>query len=304
MNFRQAFTLIELLVVIAVIGILSGLIVVSMSGTTQKATIAKAQVFSNSLRNSLMLNLISEWKFDETSGTSAADTWGSNTATTTNGTFTSSDCVYGSCLSLSGSSTYVDLGSNASLLSVFDAGKSFTYSLWFYPTSFPATSYWDWLVCKAYTSHVSPYYQIMSLVRPTAYIESTIMNTAGSSYITGISSSAGSVTLNNWHFLVISADLSLTKHRMYLNGNLISPAISTSGTYINHATALALGNNKNIYTSSYGFNGKLDEFRVYDAFIPLSKIEEQYFSGLNDLFISKQITSVEYLQKLSGIAQN
>ena len=47
---KQAFTLIELLVVIAIIGILSGLIVVSMSGVTQKATIAKAQVFSNSLR--------------------------------------------------------------------------------------------------------------------------------------------------------------------------------------------------------------------------------------------------------------
>jgi prepilin-type N-terminal cleavage/methylation domain-containing protein len=51
-----AFTLIELLVVIAIIGILSGLIVVTMNGVTQKANIAKAQVFSNSLRNALMLN--------------------------------------------------------------------------------------------------------------------------------------------------------------------------------------------------------------------------------------------------------
>jgi prepilin-type N-terminal cleavage/methylation domain-containing protein len=60
----SAFTLIELLVVIAIIGILSALIIVGMSSTTQKATIAKAQVFSNSLRNSLMNNLISEWKFN------------------------------------------------------------------------------------------------------------------------------------------------------------------------------------------------------------------------------------------------
>jgi prepilin-type N-terminal cleavage/methylation domain-containing protein len=48
---KKAFTLIELLVVIAIIGILSGLIVVSMGGVTQKANIAKAQVFSNSLKN-------------------------------------------------------------------------------------------------------------------------------------------------------------------------------------------------------------------------------------------------------------
>ena len=50
---KKAFTLIELLVVIAIIGILSGLIVVTMSGVTQKARIAKAQAFSNSLRNAL-----------------------------------------------------------------------------------------------------------------------------------------------------------------------------------------------------------------------------------------------------------
>jgi len=62
--FRQAFTLIELLVVIAIIGILSGLIIVSMNGITNSATVAKAQVFSNSLRNALMMNLVSEWKFD------------------------------------------------------------------------------------------------------------------------------------------------------------------------------------------------------------------------------------------------
>jgi len=73
---KQAFTLIELLVVIAIIGILSGLIVVSMGNMNQKATIAKAQVFSNSLRNSLMANIVSEWKMDEGSGATVNDTWG------------------------------------------------------------------------------------------------------------------------------------------------------------------------------------------------------------------------------------
>ena len=62
---KQAFTLIELLVVIAIIGILSGLIVVAMGGVTQKATIAKSQIFSNSLRNSLMLDILAQYTFDD-----------------------------------------------------------------------------------------------------------------------------------------------------------------------------------------------------------------------------------------------
>ncbi|MDD5569203.1 MAG: prepilin-type N-terminal cleavage/methylation domain-containing protein [Candidatus Pacebacteria bacterium] len=45
MHKIKAFTLIELLVVIAIIGILSGLIIVGMSGATQKATIAKRRLF-------------------------------------------------------------------------------------------------------------------------------------------------------------------------------------------------------------------------------------------------------------------
>jgi prepilin-type N-terminal cleavage/methylation domain-containing protein len=75
--FFKAFTLIELLVVIAIIGILSGLIVVTMSGVTAKATIAKGQVFSNSLRNALMLNLAAEYRLDG----NANDSWGSNNGT-------------------------------------------------------------------------------------------------------------------------------------------------------------------------------------------------------------------------------
>ncbi|MFA5431487.1 MAG: LamG-like jellyroll fold domain-containing protein [Candidatus Paceibacterota bacterium] len=114
---KQAFTLIELLVVIAIIGILSGLIVVSMSSVTQKANIAKAQVFSNSLRNSLMANIVTEWKFDgltidgsAASDNDVLDTWGG----TNNGNVSlsllanrpivkrDSNCVSGSCLYFDG----------------------------------------------------------------------------------------------------------------------------------------------------------------------------------------------------------
>ncbi|MFA5431691.1 MAG: LamG-like jellyroll fold domain-containing protein [Candidatus Paceibacterota bacterium] len=140
--YRLAFTLIELLVVIAIIDILSGLIVVSMGGITDKANIAKSQVFSNSLRNSLMLNLISEWKLDQVNVPSAdrtPDSWsGGNTGTLKqNGWASACDtthcpqlqttgCVSGNCLSFDGVDDYVDVGSGAGLNMIGD----FTFSVW------------------------------------------------------------------------------------------------------------------------------------------------------------------------------
>ena len=52
---RQAFTLIELLVVIAIIGILSGLIIVSMSGSINSANDTKRKANVDAIRKALMI---------------------------------------------------------------------------------------------------------------------------------------------------------------------------------------------------------------------------------------------------------
>ncbi|MDK2949109.1 MAG: hypothetical protein PWQ56_274, partial [Patescibacteria group bacterium] len=52
-NKKKAFTLIELLVVIAIIGILSGAVIVAMSGTQESATDARIKAAMNQLRSSI-----------------------------------------------------------------------------------------------------------------------------------------------------------------------------------------------------------------------------------------------------------
>ncbi|MFA5013512.1 MAG: prepilin-type N-terminal cleavage/methylation domain-containing protein [Candidatus Paceibacterota bacterium] len=121
----NAFTLIELLVVIAIIGILSALIVVGMSSATNSARIAKSQVFANSLKNSLMDSLISEWKFDGT----ANDSWGSNNGLIV-GAVEGSDCISGKCLAFDGNDSVDYTGTIANVQ---------TISYWIKPNSINET---------------------------------------------------------------------------------------------------------------------------------------------------------------------
>ena len=124
---------------IAIIGILSGSIVVALGGITSKANIAKSQVFSNSLRNALMSNLISEWKLDQVGVPGAnqtPDNWAGNTGTLADGSTCSSiapihcpqlqtaNCISGSCLSFDGTDDYI------SFASAINTAK--TQSGWFY----------------------------------------------------------------------------------------------------------------------------------------------------------------------------
>ena len=141
---QLAFTLIELLVVIAIIGILSGIIIVTMSNSTESARIAKLKVFSNSVRSSLGANLVAEWNTDSIIGSSAPyttlDYWGNNTATLGDGSTSStfptiqsgSSCVSGQCFQFNGSGQY--LVANTSNLAI--TGNSFTLSVWAKPVAF------------------------------------------------------------------------------------------------------------------------------------------------------------------------
>ncbi|MGI6341159.1 MAG: type II secretion system protein [Minisyncoccales bacterium] len=81
-NKQKSFTLIELLVVIVIIGILAGVIMISTSSSIDKANFAKAQAFSSTVQNELLLNLVSEWTFDEPEENGKTkDTWGNNHGT-------------------------------------------------------------------------------------------------------------------------------------------------------------------------------------------------------------------------------
>jgi prepilin-type N-terminal cleavage/methylation domain-containing protein len=282
--FKTAFTLIELLVVIAIIGILSGLIVVTMSGVTSKANIAKSQVFSNSLRNALMLNLVSEWKFD---GTGVADggnvttaytqdTWGSGGTGTINGSpkvYSGSNCVYGSCLRFLGPTDYVSI-SNFN----FGTTNDFTISLWFNKEN---TIRGDPLFFGSSPNNID------IDLNDSGYGVWVFWAGGGTPSVRTTRSYAD----QNWHNLVFTR--SGTTFSLYVDGTYINQTVDSSVMTLSGQTLGIINSN---------YVGKIDEVRIYNAAVPSSQIEEQYYSGLNSLLSSGAIGFSEYQSRIDSLA--
>jgi len=289
-NYSQkSFTLIELLVVIAIVGILAGIIIVSIAGTTDSARIAKAKVFANSMRDSMGNNIVSEWKFDGSGVADGAtatadyakDTWGSDDGTINGNPLvrSGSSCVYGSCLSFDGTDDYIE--NNFSISGIM------TISLWFKTASTTR----GMLISKL--SQVS--------TNMGFYID--INNTAGIiRYVSydnsGTSRSVASpkpLADNTWHHLVIVYDG--TNNTMYIDGTKqVSGVAIVPGQSV---LSFRIGSSWN--TGTYMYNGMLDDIRFYNSALSSMQINSIYTAGLKELFASKQITEDDYSQRLAKV---
>lgn len=288
----KAFTLIELLVVIAVIGILSGLIVVSMNGVTSKANIAKAQVFSNSLRNSLMLNMIAEYRLDG----NVNDSWGSSNGTLKENGYVgacdsthcpqlqTSNCVYEKCFSFDGINDYIDCG-NSPNLNI--SSNIFTISAWI-KTNYNGSDQWVY----GFGEHIDGKDRSLVVWKTGKALMYVYPSNICATSITNVND-------GKWHYLVGTVNGTISK--IYVDGELEdskSPPLSAyvyDGAYI--------GVNYISTSSMYYFNGVIDEVRIYNAAIPSSQIKEQYYSGLNNLLSSNQVSFDEYREKISSLIQ-
>jgi prepilin-type N-terminal cleavage/methylation domain-containing protein len=274
LNLKKGFTLIELLVVIAIVGILAGLAVVSMSGATEAARIAKLKVFANSTNNSLLGNRVSEWKFDEGAGTTTADTVGTNSGTLANFNFdltsgwrSGSSCLSGGCLQFDGTDDYVLISSSIS------TNPPISVSLWFN------------------TKITAGYYSILN----RGNIAKNLMLGVYNGKIVNYNSITHPTTIqtNAWHHLAYIVDS--TTETLYIDGILYS--VPTSYT-LNQSGVFYIGTS---IPSSQVFNGFIDEVRIYNAALTASAIRYQYVAGIDKLLANNQITKEDYRQRLEEL---
>ncbi|MFA5013154.1 MAG: LamG-like jellyroll fold domain-containing protein [Candidatus Paceibacterota bacterium] len=300
----NAFTLIELLVVIAIIGILSALIVVGMSSTTQKATIAKSQVFANSLRNSLMGDLVSEWKLDgSTNDTWAASfanngTWSGPTAPNTVATYgTVAECVSGQCMDFDGVDDMVNFGNNASLSM---GTKDHTISLWVKFDDAIASQWETLFACGDAIGNLNGYWLNRHTGEDRLYLYFSNGTTRSTYYL----SASGTLTANTWYNIVVTLDRDSVA-QAYINGakqTAYSPSIVAEAGDVQNSMFSRIG----AYSAGpqYILNGKLDEVRIFHAITTISQIEQNYFVGLNKLLASTSISKQEYDQRLATLNSN
>ncbi|MFA5013098.1 MAG: LamG-like jellyroll fold domain-containing protein [Candidatus Paceibacterota bacterium] len=300
-----AFTLIELLVVIAIIGILSALIVIGMSSTTQKASVAKGQVFANSLRNSLMSDMVSEWKLDgNTNDTWAASyanngTWSGPTAPNTVATYgPAAECVSGQCMDFDGVDDLVDFGNNASLSM---GTKDHTVSLWIKFDNATAPQHEVLIISGG--NIVAPGYAGYDILRYTGMSRLYVEFSDGSANNVGAYLSAsGTLVSNIWYNIVVIFDRDGVA-KAYING------LSQAGTL---NISVQPGNVQNIYNlrlgawtpSQFRLAGKMDEVRIFHAITTLSQIQQNYYAGLNKLFANRGVETSEYQQRIVELNSN
>jgi len=266
-----AFTLIELLVVIAIIGILSALIIVGMSSTTQKATIAKAQVFSHSIDSALMSSKLSEWKFDESSGTTVYDSWGTKNGTSSGAQIKTTGCISGNCLSFNGSASV-----NCGNIGIPEGGPA-TISGWFYFTNLTPTQNFHSMSYRGGAGWLS------------VYIAGT------STYFPGLESV---FVANTWYNVIFTYSGVASTGKSYVNTVLRN----AQNQYGENPLVPALGT---FYIGApSGFYGFIDDVQIYNQIIPTSQIKQIYFAGINKLFAKNQITQTDYQQRLAELSNN
>ncbi|MFA5013097.1 MAG: LamG-like jellyroll fold domain-containing protein [Candidatus Paceibacterota bacterium] len=304
----NAFTLIELLVVIAIIGILSALIVVGMSSATQKASVAKAQVFANSLRNSLMADMVSEWKLDDGTGNSTTkDSWASTfTNTGTLGTATVGDaseptwlstgCVSGNCLSFDGADDYVNFGNNASLSM---GTKDHTISLWV--EFINPTALQDETMIRTGAGGSGAGYWIYRFTG-TNKLRFLFHDGVGSQ-ASGYLSADGTLVAGIWYNIAIIMDRD-SNAQAYINGQIqTSYPIVISGNQgtIQNVTNLMVGAQD---ASTRRLTGKMDEVKIFHAIPSISQIQQNYYAGLNKLLAKRGVETSEYEQRVADLISN
>jgi prepilin-type N-terminal cleavage/methylation domain-containing protein len=296
---NKAFTLLELLVVITIIGVLASTVVVSMSGSTDSAAIAKGKAYAQQVHALLGSNAVGVWNFDEGTGATAYDISGYGNDGTlnkgANGTgidWISSD-IEGAALQFDGADDYIDCGNDDSL----KLNNGGTLAAWIKIYSLSAV--WDNAVVHKGdgASWANCHYGITEY-SGTDKIILTLSN--GTNYLGGSAPKTEILKENIWYYIVATWDSSYKK--MYTNGvqtesyqSSIMPKDTMAGCRV------SIGK---YYSSAYYFNGLIDEVHIYTEALPSTEIQKHYVQGLEKLLSNQAITQAEYDQRMEEFSRS
>lgn len=291
---NKSFTLIEILVVIVVIGTISAFILVGMTSISSSANIAKGKAFANSLRNSLLLNLVSEWKLDIVNSPAAnqtPDSWGENTGSL-DGTgglqnrpqIQTSGCVSNNCLKFDGTDDVINITDTDSLKM-----DNVTVEMWINPSVLNRGS-------PIRTISTNRYYMAMQDGPVLTWHVRKSDNTGSYQYSYLVSS------VSQWYHIVGTYQ-SFSFQRFYVNGKKEADLSLTWGPVAATNYAWRIGY-PDWSASPLYYNGYIDEVRIYKEALQSYQIQQNYFIGINKLYKNNQIAPNEFSQRLADFKFN
>jgi len=282
----KSFTLLELLVVITIICVLSSIVVVSLSGSTESATAANGKSYAQQVHALLGHETVLDLNFNESilnscsDGSDACDSsgYGNHGVFYGNTSFEASS-IDGYAAYLDGSGDYIACGK------IKDIGET-TLVMWFNSSDPKAhNGVIDFRPDLSYGhfdfNHDSD--------RPLLYL-----NNANYRYF---SSSVTGYMDGNWHFLALyikgSGQNDITEASLSIDAEAIAVQSTSAGNAPLAWTGFDIGR------MSYGtFHGFLDDVRVYSASLSSAEIRRQYILGLKKLLAKQVITQAEYIQRI------
>jgi|GEM_PF-4400081 len=207
--------------------------------------------------------LVGYWKFDEGSGTTAADSSGNGNTGAINGSVTWTPGKFGNALNFDGVSNYVDCGNASSL----NLNPPLTYEAWIYPKSFDSAGVLYFMTKGVADNNCGIGFGIMGTSDASNKGKLFLYNGSAVVY------STTPLSINNWYHVVTTNDGTTT--RLYINGvlNNSSPQIIKNCVSYNFWIG-----DRSTYPA-FHFNGTIDEARVYSRALSADEIWNHYVHG-------------------------
>ncbi|MCK4355162.1 prepilin-type N-terminal cleavage/methylation domain-containing protein [Candidatus Parcubacteria bacterium] len=273
MKNLKGFTLIELLVVISIIGVIASIVLVSFSGSRDKAKLAKGQHFDAQVHHALGAYAVGIWRFEEAAGIDIHDEsgYGNHGTFYGNPTPVFPDGVYSGtkALQFDGSNDYVKLDSDN-----FDGNyTAFSILFWINTNTDTPTTYGMAMHRNDGTSIGSSTF-FGGVVTGTNELVATIGAGSGPGWVagrTGVIASSGT-----WYHVVCSWDG--TTARTYVNGVKKKQYSLLATNFINKPATTRFGASGD--ASGYLFNGQIDNVRIYEQSLSVSQIQQHYAEGV------------------------
>ena len=302
-KFKQGFSLVELLVVIFIIGVLASITMMNYQESQRKAQEAKVKADWIIAEGRYIEKLAGKWSFDEGSGSTTQDSTDFKNTGTLHGNPTwlaETDCISGKCLLLDGTDDYIELSTMPR------TGYPFTFSGWIYmSTTGPHDG--GSLFLGNGDNYDDTKNHIMVDQNAKEVNMDQYRNSGGGTY-------SSLLEKGKWYYVVASflnnniTPTTQSDRKIYLNGYLDLYQTGLADPYrgedpeVNSSTwKWLIGTRLYPSNSLYYFNGRIDEFAIYDGALSFSQIKENYIAGLENLLAKNSITKDEYNKRLAEL---